>query len=145
MLYVSDLMSKKLVTLLESDTLLEARQLMDLARIRHIPIVDAQHRFIGLLTNRDVLTYAVSKLADIDQKTRDEIDSGIPLAEIMRTDVTTVAPTHNLRDAAETLLHHKYGSLPVVEGEKLVGILTEADFLKLAIRLLDAVEDAESR
>lgn len=47
-----------------------------------------------------------------------------------------------LRDAAEILLHNKYGCLPVLEGERLVGIVTEADFLKLTISLLDAVAES---
>ena len=56
----------------------------------------------------------------------------------MRTDVTTVSPETRLRDAAEMLFNHKYGCLPVVDEDKLVGIITEADFLKLTISLMDA-------
>lgn len=60
----------------------------------------------------------------------------------MQTDVVTVPPSMMLRDAAEILLHNKYGCLPVLEGERLVGIVTEADFLKLTISLLDAVAES---
>ncbi|GFM33861.1 CBS domain-containing protein [Desulfovibrio subterraneus] len=140
MLYVSDLMSTNLFTLKQTDSLKTARSLMSLARIRHIPIVDESGFFLGLLTHRDLLSSTVSRFADVGQDVQDEIDAGIPVSEIMRTDVLTVTPDTRLRSAAEILFNHKYGCLPVVEKDRLVGILTEADFLKLTITLMDAVE-----
>lgn len=144
MLTVGDLMTTQLFTLLESDSLYTAKQIMEMARVRHVPIVDAKDSFIGLITHRDMLAVAVSKLSDIDDSTQDELDAGTPLREIMRTDVATVSPDTLLRDAAQLLLEHKYGCLPVVEEEqKLVGIITEADFLRLTISLMDALEGKE--
>jgi CBS domain-containing membrane protein len=140
MLTVGDLMTTKVFTLLESDSLYTAKQIMEMARVRHVPIVDAKDAFIGLITHRDMLALAVSKLSDIDSSTQDELDAGIPLHEIMRTDVAVVTPDTLLRDAAHMLLEHKYGCLPVVEANKLVGIITEADFLRLTISLMDAIE-----
>lgn len=139
-LCVHDIMTREVFTLREADTLKTARSMMSLARIRHIPIVNERMEFQGLLTHRDILGATISRFADIDRETQDEIDSGIPIAEIMRTDVTEVSPDLPLRDAAELLLAHKYGCLPVVENAILVGILTEADFLKLTIRLMDALD-----
>lgn len=140
MLTVGDLMTTQLFTLLESDSLYTAKQIMEMARVRHVPIVDADENFIGLITHRDMLALAVSKLSDIDSSTQDELDAGIPLREIMRTDVAVVAPGTLLRDAAQQLLEHKYGCLPVVDGGRLTGIITEADFLRLTISLMDALE-----
>lgn len=139
-LCVHDIMTREVFTLRESDTLKTARSMMSLARIRHIPIVNDRMEFQGLVTHRDILGATISRFADIDRETQDEIDSGIPIAEIMRTDVTDVSPDLPLRDAAELLLAHKYGCLPVIENKILVGILTEADFLKLTIRLMDALD-----
>jgi len=139
-LCVHDIMTREVFTLRESDTLKTARSMMSLARIRHIPIVNDHMEFQGLVTHRDILGATISRFADIDRDTQDEIDSGIPIAEIMRTDVTDVSPDLPLRDAAELLLAHKYGCLPVIENGILVGILTEADFLKLTIRLMDALD-----
>lgn len=139
-LCVHDIMTREVFTLRESDTLKTARSMMSLARIRHIPIVNDRMEFQGLITHRDILGATISRFADIDRETQDEIDSGIPIAEIMRTDVTEVSPDLPLRSAAELLLAHKYGCLPVLEDGILVGILTEADFLKLTIRLMDALD-----
>jgi CBS domain-containing membrane protein len=140
MFHVKDLMTKKIFSIQESDTLLTARQLMDMARIRHVPVVGPKSEFVGLVTQRDILGATISRLAEIDETTQNEIDAAIPIKEIMCADVTTVGPDDTLRDAADILLHHKYGCLPVVQDGKLVGIITEADFLRLTINLMDALE-----
>jgi CBS domain-containing membrane protein len=141
MLKVTDLMTEEVFTLKLSDNLRTARSMMSLARIRHIPVVDDEGAFLGLLTHRDILGASISRFAEVDRTVQDEIDSGIPVSEIMRTDVLVVDPETPLRDAAEVLLNHKYGCLPVVADDELRGIITEADFLKLTISLMDAVEE----
>lgn len=140
MLKVKDLMTRDLFTLLQTDNLATARSIMNLAHIRHIPIVDSSNNFIGLLTHRDILASTVSKLAGVDSQTQEELDIGIPVREIMNVNISTVSPHESLRDAAGLLLEHKYGCLPVVEDDALVGIITEADFLSLTISMMDALE-----
>lgn len=138
---VKDLMSSPVFSLKESDSLHSARSLMNLQRIRHIPIVTVDNEFTGLITHRDILSATISQLADLDPETQKEIDSGIPIREIMRTDIATIASDAPLKDAAQILLNHKYGCLPVVEDAQLIGILTEADFLRLTIKLMDALNE----
>jgi CBS domain-containing membrane protein len=144
MLTVRDIMTDKLIALTDADTLYAAKKIMDMARIRHIPVVDAGGDFIGLVTHRDLLAATVSRLADIDDATQDDIYSGIPIREVMRGDVRHTAPENSLRDAAQLLLTHKYGCLPVLEDKKLVGILTESDFIRLSIVLMDALDSVET-
>ncbi len=141
MLRVKDLMTEELFVLKTTDTLKTARSLMSLARIRHVPIVNRSNQFLGIMTHRDILQASISRFAEVDIVVQDEIDAGIPVTEIMRKDVTTVDPEMMLRDAAEILLNHKYGCLPVVQDKTLVGIITEADFLKLTITLMDAMSE----
>ncbi len=140
MFQVKNIMTKDVFTLNRQESLSAAKDLMDLARIRHIPIVDDAGRFSGLLTHRDILAATISELAGIDRETQDEIEAGIPVGEIMQTDVVTVDPELSLKEAARLLLEEKYGCLPVVCSGKLCGIITEADFLRLTIDLMDAVE-----
>lgn len=137
MIGVHDLMTKEIFTLREDDSMKSAKSMMELARIRHIPIVNERLEFKGLVTHRDVLAAGISRFADIDRETRDEIDSGIPMSEIMRRDVVTVGPDTPVKEAATILLENKFGCLPVVENGVLIGILTETDFLKLAVQLLE--------
>ena len=141
MFQVKDIMTRDVFTLNKLDNLSAAKDLMDLARIRHIPIVDEDGHFVGLLTHRDILAATISELAGIDRNTQDEIEAGIPIQEIMQTDVVVVSMDEPLKNAARMLLEEKYGCLPVICGDKLCGIITEADFLRLTIDLMEAVED----
>ncbi|WP_462324034.1 CBS domain-containing protein [Desulfoplanes sp.] len=140
MLLVKDVMSTEVITLKENDTLSAARSVMQLAKIRHVPVVDGSNQFSGLITQRDILSAAVSKLAGIDRETQREIDAGIPIREVMRKDTQTIESGDSLVDAAGILLKNKYGCLPVVEAGRLLGIVTEADFIMLTIHLLAAQE-----
>jgi len=143
MLKVNDLMTSPVFSLKERDSLHNARELMNLQRIRHIPIVTVDNVFTGLITHRDILSATISHLAELDPETQKEIDAGIPLHEIMRTDITTIGIDTSLKESAQILLNHKYGCLPVVKNGELVGILTEADFLRLTIQLMDSLEDED--
>ncbi len=143
MFQVKDIMTKDVFTLNKRDSLSAAKDLMDLARIRHIPIVDNLGNFAGLLTHRDILAATVSVLAGIDRETQNEIEASIPIREIMQTDVVTVHSDLSLKIAARMLLEEKYGCLPVVCDGRLCGIITEADFLRLTMDLMDAVEPEE--
>ncbi len=118
---VADLMTSQLRCLKETDCLADAVAAMQELFIRHVPVLDADGRLSGIVTQRDLLALEHKK------------DAGTALREVMRTDVVTVAPDTPLRTAAETMIFHKYGCLPVVADGELVGIITETDFLKLAI------------
>ena len=143
MLTTRDLMTEDLIALRHDDSLLSAKRTMEEARIRHLPIIDGSGAFVGLVTHRDLRAASVSRLAEIDAQTQEDIYAGIPLGEVMRADVAMVTPDLPLRQAAEVLLTQKYGCLPVVEGGKLVGILTASDFIRLSLELMDALEASE--
>jgi CBS domain-containing protein len=136
MITVKELMSDELYTLKPTNTVHEARELMLQKHIRHIPITNEQGKFVGLITKHDILALSVSELADISQKERDEIESSILLSDVMIRDVVVANEETNLLEAAQFLLDQKHGCLPVFHGTQLIGILTEADFVKLAIHLM---------
>ena len=136
MLQVKDIMTNDVFVSHTEETLTMVRSLMDSKQIRHVPIVDDDNCFVGLLTHRDLLAYTVSILAGIGREEQDELDSSIFIGNVMKTDVATVNPETDLRDAINVLLENKYSCLPVVSGDKLVGIITESDFLKLTLALL---------
>jgi CBS domain-containing membrane protein len=143
MLTTRHLMTEDLIALRDTDSLLSAKRAMEEARIRHLPIIDESGAFVGLLTHRDMLAASVSRLAEIDDDTQEEIYAGIPIREVMRADVAMASPDLPLRQAAEVLLTQKYGRLPVVASGKLVGILTSSDFIRLSLELMDALEASE--
>ncbi|MDY6993398.1 MAG: CBS domain-containing protein [Pseudomonadota bacterium] len=144
MIIVKDLMSPDLYTLKPTDSIYKARKLMLEKQIRHLPIVDNQDRFVGLLTKRDILALSVSVLADIDITEREELEAGIPIAEVMITDIVVAEEETNLIEAARFMLDQKHGCLPVLRGRQLIGILTEADFVKLALFLMEKMAEYET-
>ncbi len=137
MFQAKDIMTEDVFTLRETDTLSTARDLMNLLRIRHIPVVDDHGRFVGLVTHRDILAATVSRPADMAATAHKEIEAAIPVFEIMQREVTTIAEDTSLEEALRVLLRGKFGCLPVVRHGKLCGILTEADFLRLTLQLLE--------
>lgn len=137
MLHVGELMTRKPITIEEHDTLAAARGTMERLRIRHLPVTDEAGRFTGLITHRDILAFTISRLADIDDATQTELDQNIQVGEVMRRGVKTANPAMTVREAAQIMLDNKYGCLPVLDSWAVVGILTEADFIKLTISLID--------
>ncbi len=132
---VGDLMSSELVTLAEHESLDLADEIMKLARIRHLPVVN-NNRLVGLVTHRDLLRAQVSSLTELSAEESKDINSHIPVAQIMTRQVLTVKPTTPALEAATIMAERKIGCLPVVEDEELQGLITEADFLNLVIKAL---------
>ncbi|HSN53794.1 MAG TPA: CBS domain-containing protein [Candidatus Sulfomarinibacteraceae bacterium] len=133
---VSDIMSTDVITLIEDETLAHAKSCMDRGRIRHLPVVRGR-RLVGLVTHRDLLAASFSIFAEVEPAEQRRVFVTIPVAEAMHRDVVTVKPDDSVAEVAGILLDNKYGCLPVVDGAgDLVGIVTEADFLRLTVRLL---------
>ncbi len=133
---VNELMTRSLYTVNENDTLVHARELMLAHRIRHLPVVDGDNRFIGLLTQRDLLAASVAPHEDVDRDMLDTLESSRTVSEVMNREVIAVDEQTELAMAAELLLDHKFGCLPVLHEGYLTGIVTEADFVRLAVDLI---------
>lgn len=137
-LLVRDLMTSDVVTLEANESLLLADDVMRLARIRHLPVVQPDGKLAGLVTHRDMLRASVSSLAGLSRTEEANIKGAIPVREVMKREVTTVGPDRTALEACRLILERKLGCLPVVDGEgRLVGILTEADFVELARKYLE--------
>lgn len=141
MFTISDLMTTHPHTLLRSNSLEDAKALMDEHGIRHIPIVDTDHSLIGLVTQRDLLAAQTSCL---EKPTFEDISTlDIPLNAIMHENIMSISPHGGLKSAAVFMQKHKVGCLPVVEHGKLVGIITDSDFVTIAINLLELQEEVD--
>ena len=135
-MHVRDIMTEPVVVIGLTDNLKVADDIMRWKHVRHLPVVDDAGRLVGLITHRDLLRACVSSIAGISEREQQSLLRGIPVREIMRADMYTVEPDANLRQAAQMMLDHKIGCVLVVEGDKLVGILTEADFVRYLLELL---------
>jgi len=139
---VQDMMTRSVITLVEDDTLAEARSSMNRSHIRHLPVV-RDNRLVGLVTQRDLLQASYSLFAEGDSRQEQRLFASIPVRELMH-EAVTVSPSTPAREAAALMLERKFGCLPVVnEGGVLLGIITEADFIQLAVRMLEAIEEEE--
>jgi len=105
-------------------TVAEARVLMDAGGFRRMPIVD-NGRLVGIISDRDVRRYQ-----------RDELST--PIEKAMTRDPVTLTTATSVEQAARLMLKHKIGGLPVMEHDKLVGILTTTDVLKAFLDLIQA-------
>lgn len=135
---VRDLMTTKLVTLFAEQAMPLAEEIMRFRHIRHLPVVDPDGKLVGLVSHRDILAANTSSLVGLSDEQRRARQGSVLVKDIMTKDMWTVTPQTYAEVAAQTLLDHAYGCLPVVEDGKLVGILTERDFLKVAILHLRA-------
>lgn len=141
MFTVNDMMTTHPHTLLRSNSLEDAKALMDEHGIRHIPIIDNGHALVGLVTQRDLLSAQTSCL---EKPTLEDISVlDIPLNSIMHENIMSVSPHGGLKSAALFMQKHKVGCLPVVDRGKLVGIITDSDFVTIAINLLELQEEVD--
>ncbi len=139
MFSIEAIMSTNLITLPPSATLAEARSLMQDNRIHHLPVVEGD-KLVGLITLTNVLAATDSFLRDDSSRIH---ANDIGIKDAMVTDVATVDVNASLRHAALFLEKHKIGCLPVLDDDKLVGIITDTDFVAVAINLLEQIEETE--
>ncbi|TYL46745.1 CBS domain-containing protein [Marinomonas sp. IMCC 4694] len=134
---VADLMVTNLVTLKEHDSLAKAKELMQERNIRNIPITDDEGRCVGMLTQREYLRYAFHLVSQFGTQLMSKKEQQTPISHAMNKDILTLSPETDLDMAAEFFIENKYGCLPVTQDDKLVGILTPVDFVKLAHTMLN--------
>jgi CBS domain-containing protein len=114
---------------------------MEEHEIRHVPVVDTENRLLGVVTQRDVLAAQESSLQKISEEQSHTLTTALDTA--MRKNVMTVDPHAGLKQSATYMQKHKVGCLPVVANQELVGIITDSDFVTIAIHLLELQEEGE--
>ncbi len=134
-LKVRDFMSADPTTLKRNDKLTLADDIMLLGRIRHLPVVDDDGQtLVGIVTQRDLFRDALAQALGYGKHAQRRILDTLSVKDVMTTEVITVTPDSSLVEAARILSARKIGCLPVVESGRLIGILTEDDFVCLITR-----------
>jgi len=134
-LKVRDVMTADPTTLKRNDKLTLADDIMRLGRVRHLPVVDDDGQtVVGIVTQRDLFRDALAQALGYGKHAQRKILDTLSVKEVMATDVVTTGPETSLVEAAGILTERKIGCLPVVENGRLVGILTEGDFVALVAR-----------
>ncbi len=140
MMNIDSIMTTDLITIAPTENLDTARALMHKNHIHHLPVVDDERRLVGLVTLSNVLAATDSILRDPDKRMHAK---EINIKDVMVTDVATVDERASMRQAALFLEKHHIGCLPVLTDGKLHGIITDTDFVSVAINLLEQLEDSE--
>lgn len=128
--FVRDLMCDRIYAVRPDDDLATVRDLMDDHAVRHVPVIDEEGSLVGLVSQRDLLRAALIERADLPVIIERTLLERTHVSDVMTTYVETVSPDTELREAARQMLESKIGSLPVTDNDRLVGIVTEADFVR---------------
>lgn len=131
---ISEVMQENPVTLRQEEGLDIASQLMFENNIRHLPVVDKRGDLQGIVSDRDLLCVFVNSRPWTTLGQLEKVWSSQPISSIMTKSPVTVAPDTSLQDAGTVLLDNNISCLPVVEGNRLVGIVTDTDFVKFLSR-----------
>jgi acetoin utilization protein AcuB len=134
---VRELMTGGLITAGPDTAVLDARSLMQKERIRHLLVTDKQRELLGIVTDRDIRLNLPSQATSLSIWEINHLLTRLTLDKVMTRSVITVGPDREARDAAQLMLEHRIGALPVVEAGALVGIVTETDLLRAFVRNAD--------
>lgn len=126
---VGEFMSRDLVTVSPKEAVTVAEHLMKAKRIRHLPVV-SDGALVGIVSDRDVRRVLPSPATSLEIHELHYLLDKIQVASVMAREVITVTPETPIESAADLLLRHKIGALPVLDGVRLVGIISEVDVLQ---------------
>jgi acetoin utilization protein AcuB len=136
MLVARDVMTPNPVTVRPDDLLGVAMEKMRSRRCRRLPVVEGD-RLVGIITDRDVRLALNSPLVLHERRSDQLLREHVPVRACMTPDPIAVSPDTPVIEVVRLMRDHKFGGMPVVEGDRLIGIITETDLMDLLIRLLE--------
>ena len=131
---IRDIMTPEVTTLGRNDSLQLVKDIMTLGRVRHFPVVD-DGKVVGVVSQRDLYWASLGSVMKYGEKAQRAFLEGIAVKEVMSDPPITIAPHASVQEAARLMMEKKIGCLLVLEGSKLVGIVTESDMLKLVAEM----------
>ena len=127
---VTKIMSASPVSIGQNEPVSAARKLLDEKGIHHLPVTDGD-QLVGILTSNDFLRVSFGEFGNQDARSLDAIlDHTYKLADLMNAEPVTIGSNDTVRDAATILANQNFHSVPVVDGAKLVGIVTSSDLIQ---------------
>lgn len=137
-MFVSRSMVSKVMTIDKDATVFDAQEKMAAHGIRHLPVVTADNRLIGIVSDRDIrsaLPYSMIKNEETAEERRKA--ASLRVADIMTTDPKTISPMYTIQDALLLIQKEKVGAFPVIDdNRRLIGILSVRDLMRAFINVL---------
>jgi len=124
-------MSREVHTVKRNDELAIADELMKQKRVRHLPVLDEDGEVCAVVSQRDLFRGALLRALGYGSRAEELMLKQVAVKEAMSAEIQTTAPDTPVADAARLMIERKIGCLPVIENGKLVGIVTETDFVRL--------------
>jgi len=131
---VQDIMTRPPITVGLDMPVVEAKQLMAMHRIRHLPVTD-NGRLMGMITDRDIRLNLPSPATSLSVWEVNFLLAKLTVQSAMTKAVITVEPERDIAEAGRIMLDHKIGALPVVDGGIVVGIVTETDMVRALVTM----------
>jgi len=132
-MFVSDWMTKKVYTVTQNDSISDAIKLLKEKKVKHLPVIKDGSRIVGILSDRDIKDYTPSKVSTFDIHELNYILFTTKVAKIMVKNVLTAAPDMPIEEAAMTMYDKNIGCLPVVDKNKLIGIISDKDLFRVLV------------
>ena len=137
---VRDRMSTKPVTIAASTPIAEALRTMRHADVRRMPVLDESGRLVGIVSEKDLLVASPSPASSLTASEVHYLLNHLMVSELMSTEVITISPDTPVEEAARIMADHKIGGLPVMESDRLAGIITETDVFTVLLEMFGARE-----
>ncbi len=127
-------MTEKVLSVRPGESVDKIYDAMTERSIRHIAVIDDEGDLVGVVSHRDLLRHSLIERSDLPLFVQKALLKRTRVEEVMTSEVETADPDQPIKEAAQTMFENKFGCLPVVEGWRVVGILTESDFVKYFTR-----------
>ncbi len=135
---VKDRMSKHPLTVSTDVSISETHKYMQDQKVRHLPVVDRTGKMVGLVTEDDLLKAEPSSATSLSMWEIHSLLNRITTKDVMVREIITTTEDTPIEEAAQLMLEHKIGCLPVMRGDALVGIITESDIFRTMMELFSA-------
>lgn len=131
---ISMIMTQDVITLKKTDSLENAEHLFKIHNIRHIPVVSG-NAVVGMLSYSDLLRLSFADITDNADEGADALVYNMfTIKQVMKSSIITVSSSNSIKEVAEILANKEFHALPVVDNNKLVGIVTTTDLIKYLLK-----------
>lgn len=132
---ITHVMTRSVLTVHEADPVSKVRKLIEMHKVHHVPVVKGD-ALVGIVSWTDIMRVSFGEFGNQDGKQLDSIlDHTYKMCDLMVANPVSLPITGTVRDAARILAEGNYHALPIVDGDKLIGIVTSTDLLKFLAEL----------
>lgn len=139
---VKNRMSSPVISVEPDMPIMEALNLMRAKSIRRMPVVDKRGKLIGIVSDKDLLNASPSAATSLSVWEINYLVGKIKVENVMTRSVLTVNSQTPIEEAARIMVDNKIGGLPVMDGDQIIGVITESDLFKILLELMGARETA---